>query len=144
MPGCKERWSGEDLRKYVKENIPGAIVITRKPTNNYAMVIDEKTGRILYWAEKNFSLMEQLTSPKEGEKEEETIQPLFNVPPQIDVNSLSETLAINVLSYLTELTELMGGRKCTIKYDDEGFPTKIVCGPIEFTFKGRKKIKGEE
>jgi hypothetical protein len=36
----------------------------------------------------------------------------------------------------------MGGRKCTIKYDDGGFPTKIVCGPIEFTFGGRK-IKGE-
>jgi len=143
MPGCKERWSGEDLRRYVKENIPGAIVITRKPTNNYAMVIDEKTGRILYWAEKNFSLMEQLTSPKkESEKEEETIQPLFNIPPQVDINNLSENLAINVLSLLTELTELMRGRKCTIKYDDEGFPVKIVCGPIEFASGGRK-IKGE-
>ena len=142
MPGSKERWSGKDLREYVKQNIPGAIVITRKPTNHYAMVIDEKTGRILYWAEKNFSLMEQLTSPKESEKEEETIRPLFNIPPQVDINNLSENLAINVLSYLIELTELMGGRKCTLKYDDGSFPTKIVCGPIEFTFGGRK-IKGE-
>ena len=98
MPGCKERWSGADLRRYVKENIPGAIVITRKPTNHYAMVIDEKTGRILYWAEKNFSLMEQLTSPEESGKEEETIQPLFNIPPQVDINNLSEILAIMFFS----------------------------------------------
>ena len=40
------------------------------------------------------------------------------------------------------LYQALQRRLKTNKYDEEGFPTKIVCGPIEFTSGGRK-IKGE-
>ncbi|OQC75333.1 MAG: hypothetical protein BWX44_00064 [Spirochaetes bacterium ADurb.Bin001] len=143
MAGNKEQWNGGELRKYVQENIPGTIVVTRKPTNHCAVVIEKGTGKILYWGEKNFEIMNKLTSPDTVPKRKAAPQPLFDIPPQLNINTMAENTAKNALYYLIELTELMGGKKCVIKYKDGNFPDKVVCGPLEFTL-GGMKIKGGE
>ena len=143
MAGSKEQWRGEELRQYIQENIPDAIVITRKPTNHCAVVFEKKTGKILCWGEKNFEIMNKLTSPNIGPKRKDSPLPLFDIPPRVNINTMAENTAKNAMYYLMELTELMGGKKCTIKYKNGNYPDKIVCGPLEFTL-GGMKIQGEK
>ena len=135
MAGSKERWSRKELEKYVKERIPEAIVIGRKPTNKGAMVISEKSGKVLYHGSKNFDVVDQITNPKE--KERKGLHPLMDIPPEVNIKDMAENAAVYALSWLTELMELTN-QKCVIKYDKDGFPSKIVSGGMEFFLNGRK------
>ena len=135
MAGNKERWSRKELEEYVKERIPGAIVIGRKPTNKGAMVISGKSGKVLYHGSKNFDIVAQITNPKEEKRKE--FHPLIDIPPEVKVKDLAENAAVYALSWLTELMELTN-QKCIIKYDEDGFPSKIVSGGMEFSLNGRK------
>ena len=63
MPGSKERWSAEELRRYAKEKYPGILVKTNKPYSKGAAFIDPDTGEVLLEGKSNYKLVEKVTAP---------------------------------------------------------------------------------
>jgi len=136
MAGSKQNCRAKDLQKYLEENIPNAILVSRSTTNRGAEILDKKSGKPLYVGKSNFDVLDQLTDPLKKEKKK-SIQPLLDIPPEIRIKDQAENAAIYAISWLNKLAALMG-KDWSIKKDKNGLVTKIVCKNMEFNLNGRK------
>lgn len=135
-----ESCKAEDLRRFVKDNYPsGTIVITRKPANTGAVIICGETGKVLEKGRSNFDLVRRVTDPNTAGKKGKTPR-LIEIPPVINIKTHAENQAIKALCYLIELTEVTGENKPRVVCDDNGTPTKIKLGVLEYDLNG---IRGE-
>ena len=86
MPGGKERWSAEELRRYAKEKYPGILVKTNKPYSKGAAFIDPDTGEVLLEGKSNYDLVEKVTAPDlETLRAKNQPPKLFDVEPEIQI-----------------------------------------------------------
>jgi hypothetical protein len=116
MPGSWKHTKAEDIQKWIDENRPETVFISRKPTNTYALLLDKKTGRVLEKEKCNGDLMDKITDPN------------YKISKQVNlfteeemgafpIKTRVQNIAISVLCLLTELEELTQSA-CRIKIKD--------------------------
>jgi len=134
MPGSKNNWPASEIRQYLQKHYPGTIFISRKPTNNEALVREKETGRVLFRGRKNYSIVAQITDQEN--KQSQKIPTLLN-DNEIktkDIKTDIENTAIKAISHLNELRELLNGSFKICK-DENGFVKEIRSGELVFTQK---------
>src|SRR5690606_708039 len=109
MPGSKERWSAEELRRYAKEEYPGILVKTNKPYSKGAAFIDPDTGEVLLEGKSNYNLVEKVTAPGfEPPWTKNRPLKLFDVQPKILSKNYAEKMFSRGLCYIIEAMEISG------------------------------------
>ena len=140
MPGSKERWSAEELRRYAKEKYPGILVKTNKPYSKGAAFIDPDTGEVLQEAESNFKLVEKETAPDvETLRARKRLPKLFDVKPKILLKNYAEKMFSRGLCYIIEAMEVSGLKNPRFVIGEDGFPEAIKVGNFEYDKYGMRK-----
>lgn len=140
MPGSKERWSAEELRRYAKEKYPGILVKTNKPYSKGAAFIDPDTGEVLLEGKSNYDLVEKVTAP--GLKTLRTknrLLKLFDVKPKILLKNYAEKMFSRGLCYIIEAMEISGLKNPRFVIGEDGFPEAIKVGNFEYDMNGMRK-----
>jgi len=122
----KNCWRGVELRKYTKENYPNLFVITRKLSNQHAILIDKETGKIIKQASANYKIIDFLTS-NDVDKiiKKKRSQGFFNDCNFEDNRRLQFQNSINELLGWAEEVEEWGGGEIKVKKTDNGYEVNI-------------------
>jgi len=140
MPGSKECWSAEELRRYAKEEYPGILVKTNKPYSKGAAFIDPDTGEVLLEGESNYKLMEKVTAPDLETPWAKNQPPkLFDVEPKILLKNYAEKMFSRGLCYIIEAMEISGLKNPRFVIGEDGFPEAIKVGNFEYDKYGMRK-----
>jgi hypothetical protein len=140
MPGSKERWSAEELRRYAKEKYPGILVKTNKPYSKGSAFIDPDTGEVLQEAESNFKLVEKETAPDaETLRARKRLPKLFEVAPEIRRKNYAEKMFSRGLCCIIEAMEISGLKNPRFVIGEDGFPEAIKVGNFEYDKYGMRK-----
>lgn len=140
MSGSKERWSGEELRRYAKEKYPGILVKTNKPYSKGAAFIDPDTGEVLQEAESNYKLMEKETAPDvEILRARKRLPKLFEVISEIRRKNYAEKCFAQALCWVIEGMEVSGLKNPRFVLGEDGFPKSLKVGNFEYGTNGMRK-----
>ena len=142
MPGSKERWSAEELRRYAKEKYPGILVKTNKPYSKGAAFIDPDTGEVLLEGKSNYKLMDKVTAPGFEllwTKNRPMPMKLFDVKPKILLKNYAEKMFSRGLCYIIEAMEVSGLKNPRFVIGEDGFPEAIKVGNFEYDINGMRK-----
>jgi hypothetical protein len=140
MPGSKERWSAEELRRYAKEEYPGVLVKTNKPYSKGAAFIDPDTGEVLLEGKSNYKLMDKVTAPDfEILWAKNRPMKLFDVKSKILLKNYAEKMFSRGLGYIIEAMEISGLKNPRFVIGEDGFPEAIKVGNFEYGIYGMRK-----
>jgi len=140
MPGSKECWSAEELRRYAKEKYPGILVKTNKPYSKGAAFIDPDTGEVLLEGKSNYDLVEKVTAPDFETLWAKNQSPkLFDVEPGIRRKNYAEKMFSRGLCYIIEAMEISGLKNPRFVIGEDGFPEAIKVGNFEYDIYGMRK-----